>query len=64
MHAVVLAMGMAAVGTFVAVFCCMWNYRRTTDCAAHFHRSAVVEMVWTAIRAVRLSLPLDNQSLT
>jgi heme/copper-type cytochrome/quinol oxidase subunit 2 len=55
MQGVVLAMWtLAAVGTFVAMFCCIWDYRRTTDCAAHFHRSAVVEMVWTAVPCVML----------
>ena len=55
MHVVVLAMWtLAVVGTFVAMFYSIWNYRRTTDCAAHFHRSAVVEMVWTAIPCVML----------
>jgi heme/copper-type cytochrome/quinol oxidase subunit 2 len=55
MHVVVLAMWtLAAVGTLIAMFCCIWHYRRTTDCATHFHRSPVVEMVWTAVPCVIL----------
>jgi hypothetical protein len=55
MHVVVLAIWtLAAVGTLIAMFCCTLHYRRTTDCAAHFHRSAAVEMVWTAVPCVIL----------
>jgi heme/copper-type cytochrome/quinol oxidase subunit 2 len=55
MHVVVLSMWtLAAVGTLVAMFFCVSHYRRTTDCATHFHRSALVEMVWTAVPCVIL----------